>query len=177
MNFLTKKQVKELGDGAVVGFLMADKPYAAKISMSSRGVYLLQTRIPGGADCPDMKGMRFAWFVEWEQIKDYYMFNDEDVLAKLIDIDKRVAEYYRGAEQLMADYDKESVIAGHDIIAASLENKRNIAKEALEKAQKAADYGMSNAGIEELTSDLKKAADDRYNGVVASWDKKTNKEE
>lgn len=176
MKFLTKEEVlrktddgKFAMDGQAVGFIMNDKAYAAKLTISNMMVYLCQTRIVFDSQCPDKKGMKYAWSIGHEQIPEYYLFQDDVVLPQLIDIDIKVAEYYRVAEQQMAEYDKDSVIAGADIVKAVLDDKREIARKALEEIQKQADYAASVDGAENKCVELQAKADERYKATIESW--------
>lgn len=178
MKFLTKEEIlkktddgKFVMDGKTIGFVMNDRAYAAKLTISNMAVYLCQTRIACDSQCPDKKGMKFAWGIKHEQIPEYYMFDDEEILKQLVDIDLKVAEYYRDAEKQMADFDKDSVIAGNVAIKASLDDKREIAKKALETAQKQAEQATSVDGAENECVELQALADKRYNTTVESWNK------
>ena len=115
--------------------------------------------------------MNFAWGIKHDQIPEYYLFDDEEILKQLVDIDLKVAEYYRDAEKQMADFDKDSVIAGNVAIKASLDDKREIAKKALEAAQKQAEQATSVDGAENECVELQALADKRYNTTVESWKK------
>lgn len=177
MKFLTKDDLfaktednKFVMDGAIVGFVFDNKTYAAKLTISTKAIYLCQTRL-NGSECPDMKGMKFCWGVEPEQIEDYYIFQDDKIIKDLIELDKQVAEYYVNAEKQMADFDKASSYIGVDVIKESLEHKRKIAENALKVAQKAYEYMATPQGIDETCAGLQKDADDRYNATIESWNK------
>lgn len=178
MKFLTKADLfaktddgKFAMDGQVVGFVFDNNTYAAKLTISTNAVYLCQTRLNGGASCPDQKDMKFAWIVEPEQVSDYYIFQDDKILKDLVDLDKQVAEFYRVSEKQMADFDKASSYIGADVIKESLEHKRKVAEDALKVAQKAYEYMATPQGIDETCADLQKGADDRYNKTIESWNK------
>ena len=118
-----------------------------------------------------MKGMKFCWGVEPDQIADYYLFQDDKILKDLIELDKQLAEYYQAAEKQMADFDKASSYIGMEVIKESLEHKRKVAEEGLKLAQKAYEYMATPEGIDETCIDLQKGADDRYNKTIESWNK------
>ena len=177
MKFLTKDDLfaktddgKFAMDGQIVGFVFDNKTYAAKLTISTKAIYLCQTRL-NGSDCPDMKDMKFAWGVEPEQIADYYIFQDDKVLKELIELDKQVAAFYKTAEQQMADFDKASSYIGMEIIEESLEHKRKIAEDAVKVAQKAYEYMATTDGIDEVCAENYKGSDDRYNKTIESWNK------
>ena len=176
MKFLTQEEIlkktddgKYVMDGQTVGFVMNDKAYAGKLAISNMAVYLCQTRIAFDAQCPDKKGMRFAWAIKHEQIPEYYMFQDDVVLPQLVELDIKVADYYRESEKQMAEYDKDSVVAGAEIVKAVLDDKREIARKALEEAQKQAETAVSVDGAENKCVGLQAKADERYNKTVESW--------
>lgn len=178
MKFLTAEDLqkkddngKYVMDGAVVGFLMDDRAYAARLTISNMGVYLCQTRIPCETTCPDKKDMRFSWGVRFEEVPDYFMFQDDEILPQLVDIDKAVIEFYKENEQIMADFDKKSMLVGLPIIKESLKVKHEIAETALRAAQKAIDELTTEDGIEEQTSALKSKADERCEKATESWNK------
>lgn len=178
MKFLTKDDLfaktddgKFAMDGQIVGFVFDNKTYAAKLTISSKDVYLCQTRLNGGASCPDQKDMKFVWIVEPEQIPDYFIFQDDKIVKDLVELDKQVADFYQSAEKQMADFDKASSYIGADVIKESLESKRKTAEIALEAAQKAYEYMATPQGIDETCADLQKGATERYNKTIESWNK------
>lgn len=178
MKFLTAEDLqkkddngKYVMDGAVVGFLMDDRAYAAKLTISNMGVYLCQTRIPCETTCPDKKSLRFAWGVKYDEVQDYFMFQDDEILPQLVDIDKATIEFYKDNEQIMADFDKKSMLVGLPVIKESLQVKHKVAETALRAAQKAIEELTSEDGIEEQTKTLKEKADERCEKATASWDK------
>lgn len=178
MKFLTAEDLqkkddngKYIMDGAVVGFLMDDRAYAAKLTISSMGVYLCQTRIPCETTCPDKKDMRFAWGVRFEEVQDYFIFQDDTILPQLVDVDKAVIEFYKENEQIMADFDKKSMLVGLPVIKESLQVKHQVAETALRAAQKAIEELTSADGIEEQTQTLKAKADERCEKATESWNK------
>lgn len=169
IEFLKAEQIKEMPDGSIVGFLVNDIPYVGRIKKSNQGVYLLQTRIAGEVSCPDMMGMRSAWAVPWGQVEDYYMFQEGKVLADLIELDSEVAEYSCTIEKQMDAFNIAAKRIGKQIIADSLELRRQIAKDALERAQKDADEAISDEGLSEALDRANKAADARYRKIIESW--------
>lgn len=176
MKFLTAEDLqkkddngKYLMDGAVVGFLMDDRAYAAKLTISNLGVYLCQTRIPCETTCPDKKHMRFAWGVKFDEVQDYFLFQDTEILPRLVDIDKAVIEFYKDNEQIMADFDKQSMLIGLPVIKESLKVKHQVAETALRAAQKAIEELTSEDGIEEQAKTLKAKADERCEKATESW--------
>jgi hypothetical protein len=178
MKFLTAEDLqkkddngKYVMDGAVIGFLMDDKAYSARLTISSMGVYLCQTRIPCETTCPDKKDLRFAWGVRFEEVQDYFMFQDEEILPQLVDIDRATIEFYKDNEKIMADFDKKSMLVGLPVIKESLKVKHEIAEKALRAAQKAIEELTSEDGIEEQTQTLKTKSDERCEKATASWDK------
>ena len=178
MKFLTKDDLfaktedgKFAMDGQVVGFVFNNQTYAAKLTISSKAVYLCQTRLNGGAECPDQKDMKFVWVLEPDQIADYYLFQDDKILKDLIELDKQVAEMYQNAEKQMADFDKASSYIGMEVIKESLEHKRKIAEDSLKVAQKAYEYMATPAGIDETCAENHKGSDERYNKTIESWNK------
>lgn len=177
IEFLKAEQIKEMHDGSIVGFLVDDKPYVGKIKKSNQGVYLLQTRIAGEITCPEMMGMRSCWAVPWGQVEDYYMFQDEDILADLIQLDKDVAAYSCQIEKAMDAFNITAKRIGNKVISDSLELRRQIAKDALERAQKAADEAISEEGLAESLEKANKAADARYQKIIESWDTKIETKE
>lgn len=178
MKFLTKddlfkqdKNNKYVMDGQIVGFIMEDKAFAAKLTISNMAVYLCQTRIASETQCPDMKGMKFTWAVKKDEVGDYYMFQDDNIVPALVEIDKQVAEYYKDSEYKMAEWDKQSVISALPMIQESLVIKRKIAQTALEMAQKAAEKLASQQGAVEMCETLQEKATERYEKIIESWNK------
>lgn len=178
MKFLTKEDLfkqdknnKYVMDGQIVGFIMEDKAFAAKLTISNMAVYLCQTRIASETQCPDMKGMKFTWAVKKDEVGDYYMFQDDNIVSALVEIDKQVAEYYKDSEYKMAEWDKQSVISALPMIQESLVIKRKIAQTALEMAQKAAEKLASQQGAVEMCAALQEKATERYEKVIESWNK------
>lgn len=178
MKFLTAEDLqkkddngKYIMDGAVIGFLMDDRAYAARLTISNLGVYLCQTRIPCETTCPNKKDLRFAWGVKFDEVQDYFMFQDDEILPQLVDIDKATIEFYKDNEQIMADFDKRSMMIGLPVIKESLKVKHEIAEKALRAAQKAIEELTSEDGIEEQTQTLKAKADERCEKATTSWDK------
>ena len=178
MKFLTKDDLfaktddgKFAMEGQIVGFVFNNQTYAAKLTISTKNVYLCQTRLNGGAECPDQKDMKFVWILEPEQIADYYIFQDEKILKELIELDKQVALFYKTAEQQMADFDKASSYIGMEVIKESLEHKQKIAEDALKVAQKAYEYMATPDGIDEVCVNNHKGSDERYNKTIESWNK------
>lgn len=178
MKFLTKDDLfaktddgKFAMDGQIVGFVFDNKTYAAKLTISSKDVYLCQTRLNGGASCPDQKDMKFVWVVEPDQISDYYIFQDDKILKDLVELDKQVADFYQTAEKQMADFDKASSYIGLEVIKESLENKRKVAEDALKVAQKAYEYMATPDGIDETCAENHKGSAERYNKTIESWNK------
>lgn len=179
MKFLTKDDLFAktedgkgyLMDGAVVGFVFDNKTYAAKLTISNQAVYLCQTRLNAGAECPDQKDMKFAWAITPEQVQDYYIFQDDKIVKDLIELDKEVAKMYLDAELKMALFDKESSIVGLEVIKETLEYKRKIAEDTLKVAQKAYEYMATTDGIEEVAENNYKGSNNRYNKTIESWNK------
>ena len=178
MKFLTKDDLfaktddgKFAMDGQIVGFVFDNKTYAAKLTISTKAVYLCQTRLNGGAECPDQKDMKFTWVVEPDQVSDYYIFQDDKILKDLIELDKQVARMYLDAEHRMSDFDEKSSIIGLEVIKESLEHKRKIAEDTLKVAQKAYEYMATTDGIKEVADNNYKGSNDRYNKTIESWNK------
>ena len=179
MKFLTKDDLFAktedgkgyLMDGAVVGFVFDNKSYAAKLTISNQAVYLCQTRLNAGAECPDTKDMKFVWAIKPEQVDDYYIFQDDKILKDLIELDKQVADFYQTAEKQMADFDKASSYIGIEVIKESLVHKRKVAEDALKVAQKAYEYMATPDGIDEVCAENHKGSTDRYNKTIESWNK------
>lgn len=177
MKFLTKDDLfaktddgKFAMDGQVVGFVFDNKAYAAKLTISTQAIYLCQTRL-NGAECPDQKGMKFTWAIKPDDVKEYFIFQDDKIVKDLVELDKQVAEFYQNAEKQMADFDKASSYIGADAIKESLESKRKTAEVALQAAQKAYEYMATPQGIDETCADLQKGATERYNKTIESWNK------
>ncbi len=167
--FLNKEQLNKM-DGQNVAFVVATNIYAAKVAVSTSGIYLCQTRLNGGAECPDKKGQRSVWFVPFSQLQDYFIFQDNDVLPKLIEIDKEAAEFACKSEQTMADFDKRSKMIGREVLLETLECKRKVVEESLRKIQTEADHSITTDGI---LSDLQKnceAAATRAENAINAWE-------
>lgn len=162
---------KYVMDGQIVGFIMEDKAFAAKLTISNMAVYLCQTRIATETQCPDMKGMKYTWAVKKDEVGDYYMFQDDSIVPALVEIDKQVAEYYKDSEHKMAEWDKQSVIGALPAIQETLEIKRKIAQTALEMAQKAAEKLASRQGAVDMCATLQEKATERYEKIIESWNK------
>lgn len=162
---------KYVMDGQIVGFVIDNKAFAAKLTISNMAVYLCQTRIASETQCPDMKGMKFTWAVKKDEVGDYYMFQDDTIVPALVEIDKQVAEYYKDSEHKMAEWDKQSVIDALSAIQETLEVKRKIAQTALEIAQKAAEKLASPQGAVDMCAELQEKATERYEKTVESWNK------
>lgn len=178
MKFLTAEDLfkqdenkKYVMDGQVVGFIMENKAFAAKLTISNQAVYLCQTRIATEIQCPDMKGMKYAWAVRKEEVDDYYIFQDNKIVPQLVLLDKEVAQLYKTSESDMAEWDKQSVIYALPVIQETLEIKRKIAEKALEAAQKTADEMASIAGASIMCAALQEKAKERYDAIIESWNK------
>lgn len=169
--FKQDENKKYVMDGQIVGFIMEDKAFAAKLTISNMAVYLCQTRIATETQCPDMKGMKYTWAVKKDEVGDYYMFQDDTIVPALVEIDKQVAEYYKDSEHKMAEWDKQSVIDALPAIQETLEVKRKIAQTALEMAQKAAEKLASPQGAVDMCAKLQEKATERYEKTVESWNK------
>jgi glutamyl/glutaminyl-tRNA synthetase len=169
--FKQDENKKYVMDGQIVGFIMEDKAFAAKLTISNMAVYLCQTRIATETQCPDMKGMKYTWAVKKDEVGDYYMFQDDTIVPALVEIDKQVAEYYKDSENKMAEWDKQSVIDALPAIQETLEVKRKIAQTALEMAQKAAEKLASPQGAVDMCATLQEKATERYEKIIESWNK------
>lgn len=169
--FKQDENKKYVMDGQIVGFIIENKAFAAKLTISNQAVYLCQTRIATETQCPDMKGMKFTWAVKREEVGDYYMFQDDNIVPALVEIDKQVAEYYKDSEHKMAEWDKQSVMDALPVIQDTLEIKRQIAQKALEFAQKTAEKLASPQGAIDMCATLQEKATERYNKTVESWNK------
>lgn len=169
--FKQDENKKYVMDGQIVGFIMEDKAFAAKLTISNMAVYLCQTRIATETQCPDMKGMKYTWAVKKDEVGDYYMFQDDTIVPALVEIDKQVAEYYKDSEHKMAEWDKQSVMDALPVIQDTLEIKRQIAQKALEFAQKTAEKLASAQGAVDMCATLQEKATERYNKTVESWNK------
>lgn len=155
-------------DGKVVGFIVNGNAYAGKLTVSNRAIYLNQTRL-NGADCPDKKGMKFCWAIEPEQIEEYYIFDDEDIIKELVEIDKEVVEYYRVAEKAMADFDYRAKNVSKRVLIDRWNKECEITEKALQEAKKQHENAMSDNGQLETCKKLQEATDKRCDKSLESW--------